>query len=73
MSLCLLADMGGTNIRFATLENDQITQVRRYDVARFEKIGDAIRAYYAEINHEAALYQSAACLLYTSPSPRDRG
>ncbi len=60
MSLCLLADMGGTNIRFATLYNDTVIDVRRYDVVRFEKIDDAIHAYVTEMDHDRGDYKRAA-------------
>lgn len=59
-SYILLADMGGTNIRFATLYNDKVIDVRRYDVVRFEKIDDAIHVYMAEVNRAARDYKRAA-------------
>ena len=54
----LLADLGGTNVRFALADTDRpdpllMDSVRRYRVRDFDTLADAIRQYYDDTDHVA--------------------
>ena len=57
----LVGDIGGTNARFAyvTPEQTQPQSLAKYRVADFQ-------------NFDEVMARLITCLLYTSPSPRDR-
>jgi glucokinase len=48
---CLLADIGGTNARFATLVDGAVTDVRVLEAAGYPTVADAARAYLQSSPH----------------------
>lgn len=48
MAVCFVADVGGTNIRLAQPQGDQLKGIIKYQCEDFDSIGEAILAYFAE-------------------------
>jgi len=44
----LVADIGGTNIRLAITENNNVTQISTYQCAKFPTLIEVIRQYLTE-------------------------
>jgi glucokinase len=55
----LIADVGGTNARFALIEGEDFTRVEVIPVADFERIEDAIHKYLAGLPQEKTPDQAA--------------
>ena len=62
---CLLADVGGTNVRLALLENGCICHEARYAVADFAGPAEAIGAFLAD--HAPATGPQRAALAFAGP------
>jgi glucokinase len=65
----LVADIGGTNIRLAITENNQLSAISTYECAKFPSLIDVIRQYI----NEQALNDVAinACLAIACPTDDD--
>lgn len=48
----LLSDIGGTNIRFSILENDEIISVEYYKTSEYENIETALAVYLNQVNKQ---------------------
>ena len=48
----LLADVGGTNIRFSILENDKISEIEYYKTSDFKNIETALESYLQKVNKQ---------------------
>ena len=48
--VALLGDIGGTNIRFSLLKNDEICDISYYKTSDFSKIDDVIDLYLSKVN-----------------------
>lgn len=48
----LLADIGGTNIRFSILENDKISEIAYYKTSDFKDIETALDCYLQKVNKQ---------------------
>lgn len=68
MSHRFVADVGGTNIRLALLENGRIAKIEKYLCADFDNIGDAI-LHFQKNNIEATF--SAGCIAIACPVNND--
>jgi glucokinase len=68
MSQRFVADVGGTNIRLALLENGRIAKIEKYLCADFETIGDAI-LHFQKNNIDANF--SAGCIAIACPVDSD--
>lgn len=68
MSHRFVADVGGTNIRLALLENGRIAKIEKYLCADFESISDAI-IHFQKNNKEA--YFTAGCIAIACPVNHD--
>jgi glucokinase len=55
----LIADVGGTNARFALIEAGEFTRVEIVQVADFERIEDAVRKYLADLPQEKRPVEAA--------------
>ena len=49
MNKVLVADVGGTNIRFGIAEDKKVRQVRKYVCNQFQSMEKAIKTYLGEI------------------------
>ncbi|KGJ96311.1 glucokinase [Colwellia psychrerythraea] len=65
----LVADIGGTNIRLAITENNNITEILSYECAQFPRLIDVIRQYLAEKQLTNASIN--ACLAIACPADDD--
>lgn len=68
MSARFVADVGGTNIRLALVENGRIAKIEKYLCADFESIGDAI-LHFQKNNIESTF--SAGCIAIACPVNND--
>ena len=50
MTLCLIADIGGTNARFAFTQDNKVVAQKDYKCADFATIYDALSQFFAECN-----------------------
>ena len=64
----LIADIGGTNVRFAQVSDTGISHIEKYLVADYPTIQDAIEQYFAN-NPEFTF--SAVCLAIAAPANDD--
>lgn len=58
----LLADIGGTNARFATLEGGAMSEVVQFDVARFSTLESALRAFLAGLPRKLTVDHAAVAV-----------
>lgn len=65
----LVADIGGTNIRLAITENNNITEIVSYQCANFGSLLDVIRQYLEEKKLTKAIIN--ACLAIACPTDDD--
>ncbi|MFC3120498.1 glucokinase [Agaribacter flavus] len=66
--LQFIADVGGTNIRLAVVENKQIVRIEKYLCADFHSIDDAIKHFQREVGIE---YFYAGCIAIACPVDKD--
>jgi glucokinase len=64
----LIADIGGTNVRFAQVSDTGISHIEKYLVADYPTIQDAIEQYFA---NNAEFTFSAVCLAIAAPANED--
>lgn len=50
MSIFLLADVGGTNVRFALYQKEEITASSTYKIRHFDSFESAVRSFLAQAN-----------------------
>lgn len=55
MKRLLLADIGGSNARFAVLAGDELGPVRSFDVRAYPTIADSVRRFFADNEGHAAI------------------
>jgi glucokinase len=65
----LVADIGGTNIRLAITENNNITAIRTYECANYPKLSDVILQYIQQQGLGDASIN--ACLAIACPTDDD--
>ncbi len=68
MSHMFVADVGGTNIRLALIENGTLTKITKYLCKDFETITDAIAQFAHEANVDSFLY---GCIAIACPVNND--
>ncbi|MFS1703655.1 glucokinase [Alteromonas sp. AMM-1] len=68
MSARFVADVGGTNIRVATVTTDGLTNIRKYLCNDFATIGLALKQYFADVNTSF----SAGCIAIACPVTGDQ-
>jgi glucokinase len=56
---CLIADVGGTNARFALIKAGDFTRVEIIPVAEFERMEDAVHKYLADLPREKKPVEAA--------------
>ncbi|MEP2651693.1 MAG: glucokinase [Paraglaciecola sp.] len=69
MIMKFVADVGGTNIRIAQVDSNQIGNIKKYLCADFATITDAINTYFAEFPEVTF---NAGCLGVACPVTSDR-
>ncbi len=60
MNKVLVADVGGTNIRFGIAENREIRQVRKYVCSQFQSTEKAIKTYLEEVKEQPTYFVAGA-------------
>lgn len=68
MSACFVADVGGTNIRLAQIENGKLSHIKKYLCSDYANIESVIQAYFASFS---GLKFSAGCLGVACPVNND--
>ncbi len=68
MSVNFVADVGGTNIRLAQVQDGKLTQIKKYLCKDFATIGDAISHYMDSFSE---LTFTAGCIAIACPVPGD--
>lgn len=68
MSASFVADVGGTNIRLATVTPSGVTSIKKYLCNDFDTIEDAIRAYF---NDNSATQFTSGCVAIACPVNND--
>ncbi len=64
-----VADVGGTNIRLATIKDGKLDHIRKYLCANYPTLEDAIRAFQADVGNPSF---SAGCIAIACPVGGDR-
>ncbi len=60
MSKVLIADVGGTNIRFGIAEDKKVSKVHKYVCNQFRSTEDAIQTYLSEVNEKPDYFVAGA-------------
>lgn len=68
MNASFVADVGGTNIRLATVTTEGVTAVKKYLCNDFDTIEEAIRAYFTE---QASTRFGSGCIAIACPVNND--
>lgn len=68
MAVSFVADVGGTNIRLAIVEQGKLSAIEKYLCNDFDTIGDAIKAFFD--SHPDKQF-SAGCVAIACPVPGD--